>query len=73
MFPEVSSLLSGYLQLFCTQLSLNSAQSLGKNDNNRNVTEKNYLKESLLTILCFIIQGKGSSEKGLILNCEKFI
>ena len=28
-----------------------------------NVTGKNYLKESLSSILCFIIQGKGSSWK----------
>ena len=35
---------------------------------------KNYLKESLLSILCFMIQGKGSSEKDLILNSsEKFM
>ena len=35
---------------------------------------KNYLKESLLSIFCFIIQGKRSSEKGLILNSgKKFI
>ena len=31
---------------------------------------KNYLKESLLSIICFLIYGQGSSEKGLILNCE---
>ena len=29
----------------------------------RNVTAKNYLKESLSSILCFINQGKGSSWK----------
>ena len=28
-----------------------------------NVTAKNYLKESLSSILCFIIEGKGSSWK----------
>ena len=33
-----------------------------------NVTVNNYLKESLSTILCFIIQGKGSSGKGLNLK-----
>ena len=33
-----------------------------------NETAKNSLKESLSSILCFIIQGKGSSAKGLILN-----
>ena len=33
-----------------------------------NVTAKSYLKESLLSILCFIIQGKGSSGRGLILK-----
>ena len=36
---------------------INSAQSSG------NVTAKNYLKESLSSILCFIIQGKVSSWK----------
>ena len=40
---------------------INSAQSSGKKKNG-NVTAKNYLKESL-SILCFIIQGKGSSWK----------
>ena len=30
---------------------------------NGNVTAKNYLKESLSCILCFIIQGMGSSWK----------
>ena len=33
-----------------------------------NVTVKNYLKESLSTILCIIIQGKGSPGKGLNLK-----
>ena len=51
---------------------LNSAESSVKKIIG-NVTVKNYLKESLLSILCFIILGKGSSEKGLILQCEKFI
>ena len=46
---------------------LNSAQSSGKKIIG-NVTVQNYLKESLLCILCFIIQGKGSSGKGLILQ-----
>ena len=32
------------------------------------VTVKNYLKESLSTILCIIIQGKGSLGKGLNLK-----
>ena len=40
---------------------INSAQS-SKNIIG-NVTAKNYLKESLSSILCFIIQGKGSSWK----------
>ena len=32
---------------------------------------KNYLKESLLSLLCFIIHGQGSSENGFkILNYE---
>ena len=39
---------------------INSAQSSGKKKVG-NVTAKNYLKESLSSILCFIIQGKGSS------------
>ena len=35
---------------------------------------KNYLKGCLLSILSFMIQGKGSSENNLILNSgEKFI
>ena len=42
---------------------INSAQSSGKKKNIGNVTVKNYLKESLSCILCFIIQGKGSSWK----------
>ena len=46
---------------------INSAQSLGKKKIG-NVTAKNYLKESLSSILCFIIQGKGSSGKGLNLK-----
>ena len=41
---------------------INSAQSSGKKEI-KNVTTKNYLKESLSSILCFIIQGKGSSWK----------
>ena len=39
---------------------INSAQSSGKNIIG-NVTAKNHLKESLSSILCFTIQGKGSS------------
>ena len=41
---------------------INSAQSSGKKIIG-NVTAKNYLKESLSSILCFIIRGKGSSCK----------
>ena len=41
---------------------IHSARSLGKKVIG-NVTAKNYLKESLSSILCFIIQGKGSSWK----------
>ena len=66
VFTEVAFQLSGCFIYFV----LHSAQSPGKKISG-NV--KNYLKESLLSILCFIIHGKGSSEKGLILNCEKFI
>ena len=43
---------------------LNTAQSSGKKKIIGNVTAKNYLKESLSVIFCFIIQGKGSSWKG---------
>ena len=42
---------------------LNSAHSSGKKIIG-NVTAKNYLKESLWSILCLIIQGNGSSGKG---------
>ena len=31
-----------------------------------NVTVKNYLNESLLSLLCFIIYGQGSFEEGLM-------
>ena len=31
-----------------------------------NVTVKNYLSESLLSLLCFIMYGQGSFEKGLM-------
>ena len=31
-----------------------------------NVTVKNYLNESLLSLLCFIMYGQGSFEKGLM-------
>ena len=41
---------------------INSAQPSGKKIIG-NVTAKKYLKESLSSILCFIIQGKGSSRK----------
>ena len=67
MFTEVASQLPGNLQLFCTQLStvFRLKKKIG------NMTMKNYLKESLLSLLCFIIGGQGSSEKGFkILNCE---
>ena len=46
---------------------LNPAQSPGKKIIG-NVTAKNYLKETMLSILCFIIQGKSSSGKSLILE-----
>ena len=49
---------------------LNSAQSSGERKIG-NVTVKIYLKESLLSLLCFIINGQGSFEKGFkILNFE---
>ena len=41
---------------------LNSA----KVKKNGNVTVKNYLNESLFSLLCFIIYGQGSLEKGLM-------
>ena len=50
---------------FCIILfALNSAQSSDKKVIG-NVTANNYLKESLSSILCFIIQAKGSSWKRL--------
>ena len=52
------------------QLTLHSLQ--GKK--NGNVKVENYLKERLLSLLCFIIHGQGSSEKGLISTVRlKFI
>ena len=59
VFTEVASKLSGKLHLFCTQLCK------GKKKNG-NVTVKNYLNESLFSLLCFIIYSQGSFEKGLM-------
>ena len=67
VFTEVASQSSGNLHLFCTQLYLHSFLSKKIIEN---VTVKNCWKESFLSILCFIIYGKGSSEKGLILNFD---
>ena len=48
-----------YCKWICDQLcTVFSKKIIG------NVTAKNYLKESLSSILCFIIQGKGSLWKG---------
>ena len=66
VFTEVASKLSFNLHLFCTQLCKGN-KKIG------NVTVKNYLNESLLSLLCFIIYGQGSFEKGFDVNCEKFI
>ena len=67
VFTEVAvSCLAIYIILYSSLHSLQIKK-------NGNITVKNYLKESLLSILCFIIHGKGSSEKGLFLNCQKFI
>ena len=66
MFIEVASKLSGNLHLLCTQLCKGKKR-------NGNVTVKNYLNETLLSILCFIIYGQGSFEKGFDVNCQKFI
>ena len=43
---------------------LNSAKV--KKKKNGNVTVKNYLNKSLLSLLCFTIYGQGSFEKGLM-------
>ena len=59
MFTAVTSKLSGKLHSFVTQLCK------GKKKNG-NVTVKNFLNESLLSLLCFIIYGQGSFEKGLM-------
>ena len=48
---------------------LNSAQSSANNwQFHKFLLVKNYLKESLLPIFCLIIQVKGFSVKGLMLN-----
>ena len=59
VFTEVASKLSGNLHLFCTQLCAKVKKEIG------NVTVNNYLNESL-SLLCFIIYGQGSFEKGLM-------
>ena len=58
VFTEVASKLSGKLHLLCTQLC--KAKIIG------NVTVKTYLNHSFLSLLCFIIYGQGSFEKGLM-------
>ena len=58
MFTEVASKLSGKLHFV-----LNSAKIKKINGN---VTVKIYLNKSLLSLLCFIIYGRGSFEKGLM-------
>ena len=54
---------------------LNSAQSSANNWKfHKFLLVKKYLKESLLTIFCLIIQVNGFSVKGLMLNTrEEFI
>ena len=54
--------------------AINSAQSSCKKKKWICDSEEYYLKESLMSNLCYIIHGKSSSELGLIqLNCEEFI
>ena len=73
VFTEAASNLSGNLHLFCT----NSGKVNFKK--NGNVTVKNYLNESFLSLLCFIIYGQGSFEKDLmrtvrnLFNCLCFV
>ena len=59
VFTEVASKLSGNLHIFCIQLCK------GKKKNG-NVTVKNYLNETLLSLLCFSIYDQGSFAKGLM-------
>ena len=77
---DVGSLLSGYLQfylLYATHSTLHSLQVKKKQKTKKQfeiLLVKNNLKECLLSIFCFIIKGKCSSEKGLIVNSsERFI
>ena len=60
VFTEVASKLSGKSHLFCTQLC--------KGKKNGNVTVKNYLNESLFSLLCFSF-----FRKGFDVNCQKFL
>ena len=55
VFTEVASKLSGNLHLFCNGLC--KGKKIG------NVTVKNYLNESLLSLLCFIIYGQVLSKR----------
>ena len=55
--PSAGTSLKPYVDLWSTLHSLQVKKIIG------NETAKNYLKESLSCILCFIIQGKGSSWK----------
>ena len=58
VFTEVASELFGNIVTFV--LNSTKIKKIG------NVTVKNYLNESLLSLLCFIIYGQGSFEKGLM-------
>ena len=66
--PDVSQcLLKSYLFkvcLFVWQVTFILNSTLQRLKKIGNVTVKNYLKESLLSLLCFIIYGQGSFEKG---------
>ena len=51
---------SGYGDCATHQYTLMELKKIG------NVTVKNYLNESLLSLLCFVIYAQGSFEKGLM-------
>ena len=61
MFIEVAFQFSLAVYIY---FAINSAQSSCKKNKWKCHSEEYYLKESLMSNLCHIIHGKGSSEKG---------
>ena len=65
LFMDLTNI-EGIERLECITLYIHFMTQLCTVKNIGNVTVKNYLNERLLSLLCFIIYGQGSFEKGLM-------